>query len=161
METIKVFQRTGYCLMPEVLAAAGRAGCALAVFNSEAVRPDIDRRNIVRNLFLASQYWNGKPYSIIMDDDVVVKSQAVRLGIRHIENYDIVTFPVNKYSRVQHAFMVVRNRFLDAHPFILYGENQCNQCTWMGNAIDRHKARVLALKQPVLQTVERTQLKRR
>lgn len=147
--------------MPEVLAAAGRAGCSLAVFNSEAIRNGIDRKNIVYNLLLAAQYRNGEQYSIFMDDDVVIKSQAIKLGVRHIENYDIVTFPVNKYSRIQHAFMVVRNKYLDAHPFEFFGEVACNQCIWVAHALDKHGAKVLALKQPMLQTVERTQLKRR
>ena len=160
MEIIKVFQRTGYCLMPEVLTAIGRAGCALISFNSESTKLAIDRGNIVHNLVQLSQYKNDKFYSIIMDDDVVIKPEAIRLGIRHIENYDIVTFPVDKYFPVQHAFMVVKNEYLDKHPFQLYNLTICNQCVWMGQAIDIHKAKVLALKQPVLQTIKRISLKR-
>jgi hypothetical protein len=161
MEIIKTFQRTGYCLLPEVLTAAGRAGCALASFNSESSEPGIHRRNVVHNLKYLCDFKDDKYYSIIMDDDVVVKSEAIKQGIRHIQNYDIVTFPVNKYSRVQHAFMVVKNKYLEEHPFQLYNECSCNQCIWVGQAIDIHKAKILALKQPVLQTVEnRTILKR-
>lgn len=161
MITIKIIQRTGYGIMPEVMAAAAENNCALAVFSSESSKDGIDRENIIHNLLLASRYGDGRPYSIIMDDDVIIQRDAIRQGINHIESRDIVTFPVNRYSRVQHAFMVVKNEYLEKHPFEFVSANHCNQCVWLGKAKDIHRANVLTMKQPLLKTAQRIQLKRR
>ena len=161
METIKVFQRTGFAIAPEVLQGVANNRCHLAVFNSESNKEGIDRENIVKNFLQAASYRDDKDYSIIMDDDVVLTDGAIPVLVAGLKGFDIATLPVNgNYTRTQHAIIAIKNSVLDKYKIKAFNLNVCNQCIYIAHLIDKLQLRINALKNPMQKTIKRLILKK-
>ena len=151
-------------IVPIIFAIAGIGG-QLAVFQSPAREklPDgynLDRKNVVQNYLMAGNYRNGRPYSIIIDDDVLITREAVELMVDGIKEFDLVTVPVEKHFPTQHACLIVRHEILDRYPVQHFNPGFCNQCVWIGQLEKNQGARIKVLKFPILKTIKRQLLKK-
>ncbi len=156
METIKIFQRTGFAIDREVLKGVADNYCRLAVFNSESSKDGIDRENIVKNFLAAAAYRDDKNYSIIMDDDVVLTGGAISVLLEGLKGFDVATLPVDgKFTRTQHAVIAIKNAVLDKYKIKAFNLGVCNQCIYIAHLVDKLQLKVNALKNPMQKTIKR------